>query len=64
MNKSEKALSYIASVFLNGWISQLLWNAVLVKLFPVIPEIGYWQMMGLMIMLNSLFNYKYYSKED
>ena len=59
-----KAIGYIISVFINCFINQWLWNIVLVKLFTTIPHIGYWQMFGLTILLNGLFNYKYFSKDD
>ena len=57
----SRALGFALGTFISVWISQLLWNAVLVKLFPYVHTIGYWQMFGLSILLNSLFNYKYYS---
>ena len=59
-----KAIGYIISVFVNCWISQWLWNVLLVKLFPEVPMVGYWQMFGLIVLFNGLFNYKYFSKDD
>jgi hypothetical protein len=35
-------------------IAMALWNGVLVALFPVIPQIGYWQMWGLYLLFDIL----------
>ena len=35
-------------------IAMALWNGVLVALFPVIPQIGYWQMWGLYFLFDIL----------
>ena len=36
-------------------IAMALWNGVLVALFPIIPQIGYWQMWGLYLLFDILF---------
>lgn len=36
-------------------IAMALWNSVLVALFPIIPQIGYWQMWGLYLLFDILF---------
>ena len=35
-------------------IAMALWNGVLIVLFPVIPEIGFWQMWGLCLLFDIL----------
>ena len=35
-------------------IAMALWNGVLVVLFPIIPQIGYWQMWGLYLLFDIL----------
>lgn len=35
-------------------IAMALWNGVLIALFPVIPQIGYWQMWGLYLLFDIL----------
>lgn len=37
------------------WIAMLLWNGVLRDLFPVVPEVTFWQMWGLYLLSNILF---------
>ena len=37
------------------WIATLLWNGVLHDVFPVVPEISFWQMWGLYLLSNILF---------
>ena len=37
------------------WIAMLLWNGVLRDVFPVIPEVSFWQMWGLYLLSNILF---------
>lgn len=36
------------------WIAMLLWNGVLRDLFPVVPEVTFWQMWGLYLLSNIL----------
>ena len=36
------------------WIAMLLWNGVLRDVFPVIPEVTFWQMWGLYLLSNIL----------
>ena len=36
------------------WIAWLLWNGVLRDMFPVIPEVTFWQMWGLYLLSNIL----------
>ena len=36
-------------------IAMWLWNSVLIDLFPVVPQIGFWQMYGLTILTHILF---------
>lgn len=36
-------------------IAMALWNGCLVALFPVIPEIGFWQMWGIYLLCDILF---------
>jgi hypothetical protein len=36
-------------------IAMALWNGVLIVLFPMIPEIGFWQMWGLYLLFDILF---------
>ena len=35
-------------------IAMALWNGMLIVLFPVIPQIGYWQMWGLYLLFDIL----------
>ena len=37
------------------WITMLLWNGVLRDVFPVVPEVTFWQMWGLYLLSNILF---------
>ena len=37
------------------WIAMLLWNEVLRDLFPIVPEVTFWQMWGLYLLSNILF---------
>ena len=36
------------------WIAMLLWNGVLRDVFPVVPEVTFWQMWGLYLLSNIL----------
>lgn len=38
-----------------AWIVTLLWNAVLVTLFPSLPTLSFWLAWGLIILCNILF---------
>lgn len=38
-----------------AWILMLLWNAVLVTIFPSIPTISFWVAWGVLILCNLLF---------
>ena len=38
-----------------AWLVMLLWNAVLVALFPSLPTLSFWLAWGLMILCNILF---------
>lgn len=40
---------------LEAWLVMLLWNAVLVTLFPSLPTLSFWLAWGLMILCNILF---------
>lgn len=37
------------------WIAMLLWNGVLRDVFPIVPEVTFWQMWGLWLLSNILF---------
>ena len=37
------------------WVAMLLWNGVLCDLFPIVPEVTFWQMWGLYLLSNILF---------
>ena len=41
--------------FLLALITMWLWNSILPVLFASFPTIGYWQMLGLMVMVRLLF---------
>ena len=48
-----------------AWIAMLLWNACLVGTVAFVTPIGFWPMMGLMILFNILFkSTSYTSKND
>lgn len=36
------------------WIAWLLWNGVLRDVFPIVPEVSFWQMWGLYLLSNIL----------
>lgn len=40
---------------LEAWLVMLLWNAVLVSIFPFIPTISFWVAWGVLILCNLLF---------
>lgn len=49
-------VALIAFLFLLfSWFVQLLWNGVLIDVFPTIPEIGYWEAAGLYLLSSLLF---------
>ena len=37
------------------WIAMLLWNGALRGVFPAVPEVTFWQMWGLYLLSNILF---------
>ena len=47
-------LAFAVGAF-EAWIVTLLWNAVLVTLFPSLPTLSFWLAWGLMILCNILF---------
>lgn len=38
-----------------AWLVMLLWNAVLIALFPSLPTLSFWLAWGLLILCNILF---------
>ena len=46
------------------WIGMLLWNGVLHNIFPVVPEVSFWQMWGLWILSDILFKPSSSGKND
>lgn len=38
-----------------AFIAMSLWNGIVVVLWPAMPTIGFWQMWGLMVLINLLF---------
>jgi hypothetical protein len=46
------------------WIEQLLWNNVLTEVFVSIPDVTYWQMVGLSILAYMLFGTKTYNNKS
>lgn len=38
-----------------AWVVMLLWNAVLVAIFPSVPTISFWVAWGMLILCNLLF---------
>lgn len=48
-------------VFGAWWIEMLLWNNVLADVFTSIPEVSYWEMVGISILAWMLFGQKSYS---
>jgi hypothetical protein len=44
---------FIIAIFLLGWITQLLWNALIPDLFHG-PMLGYWQAVGLLLLTRVL----------
>lgn len=51
-----KVLGIIAAFALCAWAGMWLWNACLVAVFPVIPEVSYFQFCGIYILCNILFS--------
>lgn len=48
-----------------AWIAMLLWNACLVSTVAFVGPIGFWPMMGIMVLFNILFkSTSYTSKKD
>lgn len=45
-------------------IAMALWNGVLIALFPVVPQIGYWQMWGLYLLFDILLKPSVSSNND
>lgn len=48
------ALAFGLAAF-EAWLVMLLWNAVLVTIFPSIPTISFWVAWGVLILCNLLF---------
>ena len=47
-------LAFAVGAF-EAWIVMLLWNAVLVAIFPSVPTISFWVAWGVLILCNLLF---------